>query len=124
MTIPADLSYSSDHEWVRLDGDLAVVGITAHAQNALGDVVFVALPEVGRTVVAGEAVGEVESTKSVSDLFSPVAGRVSEVNEAAVATPEIVNTDPYGEGWLVKVTLAESPSGLLDAAGYAELIGQ
>lgn len=101
---PADLRYTSEHEWVRIEADRARVGITAYAQDALGDIVYVTLPEVGAAVKAGQACGEVESTKSVSDLFAPVSGTVQVVNPALDANPELVNTDPYGEGWMFEVT--------------------
>lgn len=117
---PEDLRYTSEHEWVRLVDDRARVGITAYAQNALGDIVYVSLPEDGATVAAGIACGEVESTKSVSDLFAPVSGRVVARNEALEATPELVNGDPYGEGWMFEVVPddAASVQGLLSAADY------
>ena len=107
----SDLKYSTEHEWVAVDGDTVTVGITDYAAEALGDVVFVDVPEVGSDVSAGSAIGEVESTKSVSDLFSPVTGTVSEVNEAITESPELVNSDPFGQGWLFKVCLLyTSPS--------------
>ena len=123
MDVPADLRYSSDHEWVRLEGSLARVGITDYAQDALGDVVYVQLPEPGSTVASGGALGEVESTKSVSEIYAPVPGTVTEVNSALEDTPELVNSDPYGEGWMVLIELGD-PSAvdqLLDADGYGEL---
>lgn len=117
--IPEDLHYSREHEWVRLDGDVAVIGITDFAQDQLGDIVFVDLPETGETVAAGAVVGELESTKSVSDVFSPVDGEVVERNDALETTPEVINSDPYGEGWLLKVKVSGDPTeGLLDAAAY------
>lgn len=121
LDYPDDLLYTADHEWVREGADGVVrVGITAFAQDALGDVVYVSLPEVGDTVAAGDSVGEVESTKSVSDLYSPVAGEVVTVNEALDATPELVNSDPYGEGWMYELRLAEGSSlgELQDVATY------
>ncbi|MCL2788419.1 MAG: glycine cleavage system protein GcvH [Micrococcales bacterium] len=123
MSIPPDLFYTADHEWV-VDpgGPIARVGVTAHAAGALGDVVFLDLPEVGSTVTAGSTCGEIESTKSVSDLFSPVSGTVEEVNTSALDAPELVNADPYGEGWLFTVRVSDpTPAGLLDAAAYAGL---
>ena len=122
--VPEDLSYSAEHEWV--DGDLAVggevtVGITAHAADALGDIVYVEAPEVGATVTAGEVCGELESTKAVSELYSPITGTVTAVNEALANTPEDINSDPFVAGWIFKATITEEPSGLLDAAGYVEL---
>jgi len=124
MTVPPELHYTAEHEWVRLDGPAASVGITDHAQRALGDVVYVSLPQVGATVTAGEPCGEVESTKSVSDIYSPVDGEVTEINEEIDEDPGLVNADPYGAGWLFKVTLAsggELPAGMLSADDYLEL---
>ena len=120
MSIPSDRQYTAEHEWVVLAAGTATVGVTAYATDALGDVVYLDLPAVGSEVVAGQACGEIESTKSVSDLYSPVTGTVSGINEAAVETPEVVNTDPYGEGWLFAVTVeAEGP--LLDAEAYTAI---
>jgi glycine cleavage system H protein len=110
---PDDLRYTSDHEWVRAEGGRVRVGITAYAQDALGDIVFVQLPDAGSAVDAGAAVGEVESTKSVSDLFAPISGTVVERNEALAATPELVNSDPYGQGWMFEVEPADP--GAVDA---------
>jgi len=110
---PQDLRYTVEHEWVRVIGDRARVGITAYAQDALGDIVYVTLPDDGATVVAGESCGEVESTKSVSDLYAPLTGAVVARNEALDATPELVNTDPYGEGWMYELTATDA--GALDA---------
>lgn len=123
MTVPDHLSYTQEHEWLAIDGATATVGITDHAQQALGDVVYVSVPAAGTKVTAGEPCGEVESTKSVSDLYSPVDGAVAEVNSEIDDNPGLVNTDPYGAGWLFKVTLAgtESPAGLLTAAEYEQL---
>jgi glycine cleavage system H protein len=122
MNVPDDLAYSSDHEWVRSDGGRARVGITDYAQDALGDVVFVQLPEIGATVAAGEAVAEVESTKSVSDIYAPVSGTVVEVNTDLADAPERLNEDPYGEGWLFTIETADGTTGLMDAEGYRALI--
>jgi glycine cleavage system H protein len=122
MNVPDDLAYSSDHEWVRTDGARARVGITDYAQDALGDVVYVQLPEVGTTVSAGDAVGEVESTKSVSDIYAPVSGTVVEVNADLADTPERLNDDPYGEGWMFVIEAADGDAGLLDADAYRALI--
>lgn len=123
--IPEDLQYTKDHEWVRSEGDadggLVRVGITDYAQEALGDIVFVTLPEVGAEVRSGEACGEIESTKSVSDVYAPVTGTVVERNEALDSAPELVNSDPYGDGWMMTIRPAGDPGddeGLLDAAGY------
>jgi glycine cleavage system H protein len=121
VTVPADLRYTPDHEWLRADGGLAAVGITAFAADALGDVVFVGLPEVGATVAAGATCGEIESTKSVSDLTSPVSGEIVEVNAALAEAPGLVNSDPYGAGWLFRIRLDAQPETLLDATGYAAL---
>lgn len=118
---PADLRYTSDHEWVRTEGDGRVrIGITAFAQNALGDVVYVSLPAVGDEVTAGDACGEVESTKSVSDIYAPLAGKVTATNDALDGSPELINSDPYGEGWMFELELSD-PSAvdqLLDATAY------
>ena len=126
--IPEDLRYTDAHEWVRDLGDGVVrIGITDHAQSQLGDVVFVQLPAVGDEVTAGSAVGEVESTKSVSDIYSPVAGTVAAVNDALDGTPELVNSGPYEAGWMFEVRLADAAAGvpddLLDAAAYRDLVG-
>jgi glycine cleavage system H protein len=123
--IPDDLRYSDAHEWVRDIGDGVVrVGITDYAQSQLGDVVFVSLPEVGEEVQAGVAVGEVESTKSVSELFAPVSGTVTAINAALADTPELTNSAPYEDGWMLEVRVSDSPDGLLDAAAYRELVGE
>ncbi|MDX8402677.1 MAG: glycine cleavage system protein GcvH [Mariprofundaceae bacterium] len=122
MTIPADLQYTKEHEWVRIEDGVATVGITDHAQEALGDIVFVELPEVGREVGPGEAFAVVESVKAVSDVYAPVGGEIIEVNEALEAGPEKVNTDPYGEGWLVKVRMSGETVELLDEAAYATFL--
>lgn len=120
-TVPSELQYTAEHEWVA-PGDPVTVGITEHAAQALGDVVYLELPEVGAEVTAGQVCGEIESTKSVSELFAPVTGTVVEVNAAAVATPELVNAEPYGAGWLIKVAVSE-PVELLDADAYQALVG-
>ena len=120
--IPEDLRYTDAHEWVRDLGDGVVrIGITDHAQTQLGDVVFVQLPDEGATVAAGDAVGEVESTKSVSDLYAPVSGTVTAVNPALADTPELVNSGPYDDGWMIEVRVTAEPDGLLDASAYREL---
>ncbi|WP_225755708.1 glycine cleavage system protein GcvH [Actinotalea sp. Marseille-Q4924] len=118
--IPADLQYTAEHEWVA-QGTPVTVGITRHAADALGDLVYVELPEVGAEVTAGSVCGEVESTKSVSEIFSPVSGTIAEVNAAVVDDPSLVNTDPYGEGWLFKVEVSDA-SGLLSAEEYGALV--
>jgi glycine cleavage system H protein len=124
MEFPEELRYSSDHEWVRLDGDRATVGITDYAQDALGDVVYVDVPDVGNQVAAADKVSEVESTKSVSDIYAPVSGTVIEVNADLADNPQRVNEDPYGEGWLcvIAVTDASELDALMDAAGYRALV--
>lgn len=122
--IPEDLRYTAEHEWVRPgDGATVRVGITDYAQDALGDVVFVSLPEVGASVTAGEPCGEVESTKSVSEIYAPVTGEVTARNDTLDAQPELINSDPYGEGWLVEIAASDAAAtdGLMDAKGYAEL---
>lgn len=124
MAVPSELQYTSDHEWIRVVGDVATVGITAYAADKLGDVVFVELPEAGTRVEGGSVVGEIESTKSVGELFAPVDGEVLEANTAVVESPELVNSDPFGEGWLIRVRLDALPDGLLDAAAYTELVGE
>ena len=123
MADQSTLKYTADHEWIAVDGDVATVGITAYAADKLGDVVFVELPTVGSTVASGVVVGEIESTKSVGELFAPVDGEVVETNDAVVASPELVNSDPFGEGWLIRVRFAELPD-LLDATQYAALVGE
>ena len=124
MNVPGELRYSKDHEWVRADTGTVRVGITDYAQDALGDVVFVQLPEPGAEVGAGGELGEIESTKSVSEIYAPVAGVVAEVNLALEDEPELVNTDPYGDGWMVAITPSDPAEveSLLDAAAYTELI--
>jgi len=124
MAVPSDLQYTSDHEWIAVDGDIATVGITAYAADKLGDVVFVELPDAGSRVEGGSVVGEIESTKSVGELFAPVDGEVLEINSGVVDSPELVNSDPFGEGWLIKVRFDALPDGLLDAAAYGELVGE
>src|SRR3954465_9980752 len=121
--IPSDLRYSKDHEWARVQGDVARIGITWHAQDQLGDVVFVELPAAGSKVEKGKQFGVVESTKAVSELFSPVTGTVKSVNEALSKSPDQVNSDPYGKAWMIEVQLANPAevNELLDAKGYGEL---
>lgn len=125
MGYPKDLKYSKEHEWVRADGKRAVVGITEHAQNELGDVVYVELPEVGRAVVQEEAFAVVESVKAVSDIYAPVGGKVVEANDALGDAPELINQSPYEDGWIAVIEL-EDPAqlkGLMDAAAYEAFIG-
>ncbi|WP_409490153.1 glycine cleavage system protein GcvH [Amycolatopsis sp. cmx-11-12] len=121
MSIPQELKYTKEHEWLNVVDGVATVGITAFAAESLGDIVFVQLPSVGDTVTAGEVFGEVESTKSVSELYAPVDGEVVEVNGATTDTPELINSDPYAEGWLLKVRLSGDVPALLDAQAYAVL---
>ncbi len=125
MNVPADLRYSSDHEWARREGDLIRIGITDYAQDALGDVVYLEAPDVGATVAANDKISEVESTKSVSDIYAPVSGTIVEVNTDLVDNPQRLNEDPYGEGWICVIQIQGEGSevdGLLDAAGYQALI--
>jgi glycine cleavage system H protein len=126
VNIPEDLRYSEDHEWVRLDDGRVRVGITDYAQDALGDIVYVDLPEVGTEVETGGKLGEVESTKSVSEIYAPVAGTVVAVNEGLTETPERMNQDPYGEGWICELELASGAdaAALLDAAAYEDLTAE
>ena len=125
MNFPSELKYTEDHEWIRIDGDIATIGITDHAQNELGDIVYVDINTVGDELGKGEVFGSVEAVKTVSDLFIPVAGSVLEVNEELDGEPELVNTDPYGRGWMVKISLS-SPGdevGLMSAEEYEKFIG-
>ena len=119
MSDPKDLQYAKSHEWVRVEGDIATVGITDHAQKALGDITYAECPQVDDSVEAGKECGSIESVKAASDIFSPVSGTVTEVNGELEDAPETVNGDPYGAGWLFKVTLSAPVEGLLDAAAYA-----
>ena len=124
--VPTDLRYTKDHEWVRVDGEEAVVGITDYAANQLGDIVFVELPDAGRTLSQHATFGVVESVKAVSDLFAPVSGEVTASNAALAGAPELVNSDPFGEGWMIRVKLGDPTEvdGLLDAAAYDALIAE
>ena len=123
MLTPDDLRYSPDHEWIRIEGNRARLGITDYAQDALGDVVFIDLPEVGTAVAGGQVISEVESTKSVSEIYSPLAGEIIEVNTDLVDAPDRLNTDPYGEGWICVIELGSTVdlTGLLDATAYTQL---
>ena len=116
----AEMKFTRDHEWVRMDGDAATIGITDHAQNALGDVVFVDLPEIGRVVAAGEAIAVVESVKAASDVYAPIAGRIVEVNSAITENPGLINSEPTGEGWFFKIEPVDAAAvaALMDEAGY------
>ena len=120
-SIPNELSYTKEHEWVSFSDLTFTIGITDYAQAALGDIVYVQLPKVGEAVVAGKVCGEVESTKSVSDIYAPVTGTIVSINDALSNSPETINSDPYGAGWLAKIEVAAAPSDLLTAAQYAEL---
>ena len=124
MQLPEHLRYSSDHEWVQVDGNRARVGITDYAQDALGDIVYVQLPTLGATVSAGDSFGEVESTKSVSDIYAPVSGTVVAINDALGDAPETINRDPYGAGWLCEIEISDASEleALLDAAAYQALL--
>lgn len=124
MAIPSDLQYSSDHEWIRVEGRNARIGITDYAQDALGDIVFVQIPEIGLSVVAGTSFSEVESTKSVSDIFAPVSGAIVAVNNALSDNPELLNADPYGEGWLCVIEMSDTTqlSALMTDEQYSALV--
>ena len=126
MNVPDTLKYTKDHEWIRVEGGTGVVGITEYAQGELGDVVFVELPAVGKAVKQHETFGTIEAVKAVSDLFAPVSGTILEVNNDLASTPEIVNKDPYGKGWMVKLKVANAAelSALLDAAAYKAQVGK
>ncbi len=125
MSSPAELKYTKEHEWVRFEGDTAVVGVTAYAQGELGDIVFIEVETVGETLEEGETFGTIEAVKTVSDMYMPVSGEVLEFNETLNTNPELVNKDPFGEGWIVKIKLTEGAGigHLLDAAAYDALIG-
>jgi len=125
MNIPAELKYTKEHEWVRVDGDVAVIGITDFAQSELGDIVYVEIETIGETLDKDEVFGSVEAVKTVSDLFMPVSGEILEFNEGLESNPEAVNSDAYGEGWMIKVKLSDASEidGLMDAAAYKALVG-
>lgn len=125
MNFPADLRYTKDHEWIRLEGNVATIGVTDFAQHELGDIVYVDISTTGKTLVAEEIFGTVEAVKTVSDLFLPVAGTVTEVNPILEKQPELVNTDPYGDGWMIKLTVSNTASvaALMDSTAYASLVG-
>ncbi|MFZ5940637.1 MAG: glycine cleavage system protein GcvH [Bacteroidota bacterium] len=124
MNIPGNLKYTREHEWILVEGDTATVGITEFAQGELGDVVFIEIETVGETLATGETFGTIEAVKTVSDLFMPVSGEVTEVNPALEINPEVVNSDPYGEGWMIKMKISDPSglTGLLDAEAYKALI--
>jgi glycine cleavage system H protein len=123
VTDQDNLKYTAEHEWVSIDGDIATVGITAYAADKLGDVVYIDLPAVGDELSGGTVVGEIESTKSVGELFAPIDGTVTEVNDAVVDSPDLVNSEPFGAGWLLRVRFTDLPE-LLTAAQYRELVGE
>jgi glycine cleavage system H protein len=124
--IPQNLKYTQEHEWTRVEGNRVVVGVTAHAQESLGDVVYVELPKVGATLTAGNQFGVIESTKAVSDLYAPLSGTVVKVNEALVDSPQTVNSDPYGAGWIIELELSDTGqlANLMDASAYEKLLAQ
>jgi len=126
MNLPDDIKYTKDHEWIRVDGETATIGITDYAQGELGDVVFVELADTGKELKQGDSFGTIEAVKSVSDLYSPVSGTVTEVNGELSSTPELVNKDPYGKGWMVKIAVTDRAGleSLLEAAAYRELTGK
>jgi glycine cleavage system H protein len=125
MNIPAELKYTKDHEWVKIEGDIATIGITHFAQSELGDIVYVDVDTLNETIEKEEVFGSVEAVKTVSDLLMPITGEIIEINEALADEPEKVNTDPYGEGWMVKISISDASQieELLSAAAYVELIG-
>jgi glycine cleavage system H protein len=122
MSVPSDLQYTKEHEWIRIAGDKAAVGITDHAQKQLGDVVFVELPNVGDSFAATEAFGTIESVKAVAEVYMPVSGNITEVNESLNDSPEQINIDPYGEGWLIKISMTSTPADLMNAEEYTRYI--
>ena len=126
MKIPENLKYTKDHEWIRVEGDFGWIGVTDYAQGELGDIVFVELPKVGTKIVQGKSFGTIEAVKAVSDLYAPTAGEIVELNGTIKDTPEVINKDPYGDGWMVKVKIANKNdiNGLLDAASYQKLLGK
>lgn len=122
MSIPADLKYTDTHEWIRIEGDLATVGITDHAQSELGDIVFVELPRIGQEVAVGANMGTIEAVKTVADLYAPLSGVVAEINTSLQNDAAIINQDPYNKGWIAKIKFADLPSNLLSADGYQAII--
>ena len=126
MTFPENLKYTKDHEWIRVEGDTGIVGITEYAQGELGDVVFVELPQIGKQVKQGESFGTIEAVKAVSDLYAPIAGDVTEINSELEKAPELVNKDPYSKGWIMKLKISDKKelNTLLDVKAYRELIGK
>lgn len=124
MSYPEDLKYTQDHEWVKIEGEQMTLGLTHYAQDQLGDIVYSELPSVGDELVAGESFGVVESTKSVSDVYSPLSGIVTEVNEPVLDAPEMINQDPYGEGWLIKAKFTSDPGNLMSSEAYQKFISE
>ena len=124
MSVPQELMYTEDHEWVKVDGDIATIGITDHAQGELGDIIFIEFPEINDTVQKSEPFGTIEAVKTVADLFAPISGKVLEINESLEDSPELVNSETYGQGWLVKISInnQEELKGLLSSEKYQELI--
>ena len=125
MNVPANLKYTKDHEWLKAEGEFAYIGITDHAQHELGDIVFIEVETVGEEIAKGETFGTIEAVKTVSDLFMPVSGKVLEFNEALNTNPELVNQDPYGKGWIIKIHISDKAeiAELLNAVKYSELLG-
>ena len=123
MNIPADLQYTKDHEWIRIEGDVATIGITDFAQGELGDIVYVEIETEGESLSSGEVFGTVEAVKTVSDLFMPLSGEVVEINDGLESNPESVNSDPYGDGWMVKIKVSDGADGLLSAEEYKTEVG-
>ena len=125
MNVPADLKYTKDHEWIKVDGDIATIGITDFAQGELGDIVYVEIETEGETLDAEEVFGSIEAVKTVSDLFMPIGGEVTEINEEIESNPEVINSDAYGKGWLIKIKISDTSEleGLMSAEAYQELVG-
>ncbi|MEO9534199.1 MAG: glycine cleavage system protein GcvH [Crocinitomicaceae bacterium] len=125
MNVPADLKYTKDHEWIKVDGDIATIGITDFAQSELGDIVYVEIETEGETLDAEEVFGSIEAVKTVSDLFMPIGGEVTEINEEIESNPEVINSDAYGNGWLIKIKISDTSEleGLMSAEAYQELVG-
>ncbi len=123
MNIPSELHYTKDHEWVKIDGDIATVGVTDFAQGELGDIVYVEIETEGESLSTGEVFGTVEAVKTVSDLFMPVSGEVIEINESLESNPEVVNTDPYGDGWMIKIKISDKGDQLISAEDYTAEVG-
>lgn len=126
MNFPEDLKYTNDHEWVKVDGNIGIIGVTDHAQGELGDVVYIDIPDDSAELGVGDSFGTIEAVKTVADMYSPISGKIVEVNEGLNDNPEVVNSDPYGEGWIIKIEMAKPGDldNLLDVNAYKELIGQ